>query len=121
MVSDCLFGLASFTRRALLAKDLETLAKVDHADSSYTTLFSGSYASLSRMGCWSVSCGRVLRFPAITLVTYLVSVSFGSLIIAATSLQQTFHTRPYGFSYLIIGFLFLSVSVGPVFWGPLGW
>ncbi|KIX00860.1 uncharacterized protein Z518_09925 [Rhinocladiella mackenziei CBS 650.93] len=53
-----------------------------------------------------------LRFMPVLLTVYYSAVTFGSLYVLNISVQYTFERRPYGFSTIIIGLLYLPNSVG---------
>lgn len=55
-----------------------------------------------------------LRFPAVLLTVYYASVTFGSLYVLNVSIQYTFANKPYDFSTIIIGLLYIPNSVGYV-------
>ncbi|PGG96215.1 hypothetical protein AJ80_09859 [Polytolypa hystricis UAMH7299] len=53
-----------------------------------------------------------LRFPPVFLTVLYASITFGSLYILNVSIQDTFEKPPYNFSTLIVGLLYIPVSVG---------
>lgn len=53
-----------------------------------------------------------LRIPAVALVVYYASITFGSLYVLNISVQQTFDSEPYGFSTIIVGLLYIPNSLG---------
>ncbi|KAH8685708.1 major facilitator superfamily domain-containing protein [Tricladium varicosporioides] len=53
-----------------------------------------------------------LRFPAVALSVYLASITFGSLYILNISIQQTFSEKPYHYSVMILGLLYIPNSLG---------
>ena len=55
-----------------------------------------------------------LRFPAVAIVVYYASITFGSLYVLQISIQATFGQSPYNFSSLEIGLSYLSNSLGYV-------
>lgn len=55
-----------------------------------------------------------LRYPAIAMVVYYASITFGSLYVLNISVQQTFSRAPYNFSTLIVGLLYIPNSLGYV-------
>jgi multidrug resistance protein len=55
-----------------------------------------------------------LRFPAVLLTVYYASVTFGSLYVLNVSIQYTFANKPYEFSTIIIGLLYIPNSIGYV-------
>jgi len=61
-----------------------------------------------------------LRFPAVLITVYLASITFGSLYILNISIQQTFSQKPYGFSVIILGLLYIPNSIGYVIASVVG-
>lgn len=61
-----------------------------------------------------------LRFPAILLTVYYSGVSFCSLYMLNTSIQESFSAAPYDFSTLIVGLLYIPSSVGYVLGSLVG-
>jgi len=55
-----------------------------------------------------------LRFPAVLITVYLASITFGTLYMLNISIQQTFSQKPYGYSVIILGLLYIPNSVGYV-------
>ena len=55
-----------------------------------------------------------LRFPAVALVVFYASITFGSLYVLQISVQATFGQPPYNFTSLEIGLAYLSNSLGYV-------
>lgn len=53
-----------------------------------------------------------LRIPAVALVVYYASITFGSLYVLNISVQQTFDSEPYKFSTIIVGLLYIPNSLG---------
>jgi len=53
-----------------------------------------------------------LRFPAVAIVVYWASITFGSLYVLNVALQQSFHDSPYSFSTIIVGCLYIPASLG---------
>ncbi|KAG9588519.1 MFS general substrate transporter, partial [Aureobasidium melanogenum] len=53
-----------------------------------------------------------LRIPAVALVVYYASITFGSLYVLNISVQQTFGSEPYNFSIIIVGLLYIPNSLG---------
>ncbi|KAH0336819.1 MFS general substrate transporter, partial [Aureobasidium melanogenum] len=53
-----------------------------------------------------------LRIPAVALVVYYASITFGSLYVLNISVQQTFGEEPYNFSIIIVGLLYIPNSLG---------
>ncbi|CAD0090955.1 unnamed protein product [Aureobasidium mustum] len=53
-----------------------------------------------------------LRIPAVALVVYYASITFGSLYVLNISVQQTFDSEPYKFSTIIVGLLYIPSSLG---------
>lgn len=61
-----------------------------------------------------------LRYPAVLITVYYASITFGALYVLNISLQDTFSRRPYNFSTLIIGLLYIPASIGYVLSSLLG-
>lgn len=53
-----------------------------------------------------------LRFMPVALTVYYSAVTFGSLYVLNVSIQYTFERKPYEFTTIIIGLLYLPNSVG---------
>ncbi|KAI5266770.1 MFS general substrate transporter [Aureobasidium subglaciale] len=53
-----------------------------------------------------------LRIPAVALVVYYASITFGSLYVLNISVQQTFDSDPYNYSTIIVGLLYIPNSLG---------
>jgi len=53
-----------------------------------------------------------LRFPAVLITVYLASITFGSLYMLNIAIQQTFSEKPYNFSVIILGLLYIPSSLG---------
>ncbi|KAI5195874.1 MFS general substrate transporter [Aureobasidium subglaciale] len=53
-----------------------------------------------------------LRIPAVALVVYYASITFGSLYVLNISVQQTFDSDPYSYSTIIVGLLYIPNSLG---------
>lgn len=53
-----------------------------------------------------------LRFPAVLILVYYVSIAFGSLYLMNVSIEWTFSKPPYNFSAIIIGLAYIPSSVG---------
>lgn len=53
-----------------------------------------------------------LQFPAVTLLVFYASVTFGSLYMLNISVQQTFSQAPYRYNPIIIGCLYIPNSAG---------
>lgn len=53
-----------------------------------------------------------LRFPPVLLTVYYASITFGSLYVLNISVQQTFSEKPYNFSVIILGLLYIPCSLG---------
>ena len=53
-----------------------------------------------------------LRFMPVLLTVYYSAVTFGSLYVLNISIQYTFERKPYDFSTIIIGVLYLPNSLG---------
>ncbi|EUC28980.1 hypothetical protein COCCADRAFT_107726 [Bipolaris zeicola 26-R-13] len=53
-----------------------------------------------------------LRIPAVALVVYYASITFGSLNVLNISVQQTFDSEPYHFPTIIVGLLYIPNSLG---------
>jgi multidrug resistance protein len=53
-----------------------------------------------------------LRIPAVALVVYYASITFGSLYVLNISVQQTFDSEPYAYSTIIVGLLYIPNSLG---------
>lgn len=53
-----------------------------------------------------------LRFPAVLITVYYVSVAFGSLYLINVSIEWTFSKPPYDFSAIMIGLAYIPSSVG---------
>ncbi|KAI9892023.1 MAG: hypothetical protein M1814_002218 [Vezdaea aestivalis] len=54
----------------------------------------------------------LLRFPAVLLTVYIVSITFGSLYVLSVSIQRTFSGAPYHFKVLTVGLLYIPNSLG---------
>lgn len=63
---------------------------------------------------------KYLRFPAVFIVVYLASITFGSLYILNISIQQTFSSPPYNYSVIIIGLLYIPNSLGYILASIIG-
>ena len=61
-----------------------------------------------------------IRFPAILLLIYLASITWGIYMFLCISLQQSFATAPYHFSALIVGLTFIPLSMGLILASTLG-
>lgn len=55
-----------------------------------------------------------LRFPAVALTVTYASVTFASLYILNISIQAVFEVKPYSYSTLIVGLLYIPNSLGYV-------
>lgn len=55
-----------------------------------------------------------LRFPAVIISVYCASIAFGSLFVLNISIQATFSSAPYNFSEIIVGLLYIPLSIGYV-------
>ena len=53
-----------------------------------------------------------LRFPAVAIVVYWASITFGALYVLQISVQATFGQPPYNFTSLELGLAYLSNSLG---------
>lgn len=53
-----------------------------------------------------------LRFPAVLITVYYVSIAFGSLYLINVSVEWTFSKSPYNYSAIIIGLTYIPSSVG---------
>ncbi len=53
-----------------------------------------------------------LRFPAVFITIYYVSIAFGSLYLLNISIQWTFSKAPYNFSAISIGLAYIPSSFG---------
>lgn len=53
-----------------------------------------------------------LRFPAVLITIYYVSIAFGSLYLMNISIEWTFSKAPYNFSASTIGLAYIPSSVG---------
>ncbi|THY65761.1 MFS general substrate transporter [Aureobasidium pullulans] len=53
-----------------------------------------------------------LRIPAVALVVYYASITFGSLYVLNISVQQTFDSDPYNYSTIIVGLMYIPNSLG---------
>ena len=54
----------------------------------------------------------LLRFPAVAITVFYASVTFGCLYCLNISIEDTFSQKPYEFSTLIIGLLYIPNSIG---------
>lgn len=61
-----------------------------------------------------------LRFPAVLITVYLASITFGSLYMLNIAIQQTFSERPYGFSAIVLGLLYIPSSIGYIVASVIG-
>ena len=61
-----------------------------------------------------------LRYPAILLLIYLASITWGIYMFLCISLQQSFAAAPYHFSSLIVGLTFIPLSMGLILASTLG-
>ena len=76
-------------------------------------LKSRKYAYLARrIFIEPLSIIKYLRFPAVALVVYYASVTFGSLYFLNISIEKTFSGPPYNFSVIIVGCLYIFNSTG---------
>lgn len=53
-----------------------------------------------------------LRSPAVALTVYYASVTFGCLYVLNISVEQTFSSKPYGYSTIIVGLMYIPNSLG---------
>lgn len=53
-----------------------------------------------------------LRFPAVLITIYYVSITFGTLYLLNISLEVTFSRAPYHFSTISVGLTYIPSSVG---------
>ena len=53
-----------------------------------------------------------LKYPPVILVIYYASVTFGSLYVLNISITYSFERRPYEYSTLIVGLLYIPNSIG---------
>lgn len=53
-----------------------------------------------------------LRFPAVFLIVYYSSITFGSMYVLNISLETTFEKPPYEFSTMKTGLLYIPASIG---------
>ena len=53
-----------------------------------------------------------LRFPAVFITVYLASITFGTLYMLNIAIQKTFSEKPYNFSVIILGLLYIPGSLG---------
>lgn len=53
-----------------------------------------------------------LRFPAVLITIYYVSIAFGSLYLINISVEWTFSKAPYNFSAITIGLAYIPSSMG---------
>jgi MFS family permease len=53
-----------------------------------------------------------LRFPAVLITVYLASITFGTLYMLNIAIQKTFSEKPYNFSVIILGLLYIPGSLG---------
>lgn len=60
-----------------------------------------------------------LQYPAIAVTVLIASVYFIALVMTATTLQEAFHNPPYGYSYVMVGLLYLPMALGPIIGGLL--
>ncbi|KAI1156435.1 major facilitator superfamily domain-containing protein [Nemania diffusa] len=63
---------------------------------------------------------KLLRFPAVGLIVSYAAITFGALFVLNICVQAGFATAPYNFPPLIVGLLYLPVSVGYVLASLLG-
>ncbi|KIY03091.1 uncharacterized protein Z520_01558 [Fonsecaea multimorphosa CBS 102226] len=61
-----------------------------------------------------------LRFMPVLLTVYYSAVTFGSLYVLNISIQYTFERKPYDFSTIVIGLLYLPNSLGYIIASVLG-
>ena len=61
-----------------------------------------------------------IRYPAILLLIYLASITWGIYMFLCISLQQSFADAPYHFSALVVGLTFLPLSTGLILASTLG-
>ena len=71
-------------------------------------------ASAKRFFIDPLSVLLYLRFPPVLLTVYYASITFGSLYVLNISVQQTFSEKPYNFSVIIVGLLYIPCSLGYV-------
>lgn len=53
-----------------------------------------------------------LQFPAVAILVFYASITFGSLYVLNVSIQQTFSAAPYNYSSIIVGCLYIPNSLG---------
>ncbi|KAF2163723.1 hypothetical protein M409DRAFT_68314 [Zasmidium cellare ATCC 36951] len=53
-----------------------------------------------------------LQFPAVAILVFYASITFGSLYVLNISVQQTFSAQPYNYSSIIVGCLYIPNSLG---------
>jgi len=53
-----------------------------------------------------------LRFPAVIMAVYSASIAFGSLFVLNISIQSSFSQSPYNFPEIIVGLMYLPLSLG---------
>lgn len=61
-----------------------------------------------------------VQFPAILLLIYLASVTWGTFMFLCVSIQQSLPSPPYQFSALAVGLTFLPLSLGLILASILG-
>lgn len=59
-----------------------------------------------------LSCILLLRFPPVALTVALSSVTYTALYMLNICIQSTFDSPPYSFSIIIVGLLYIPVSLG---------
>lgn len=114
----CLPETLKSTVSAAVAANAEKAEDVRPTLSRTTTrqsvaLKSKRYAAILRR--WFVDPLAIilnLRIPAVALVVYYASITFGSLYVLNISVQQTFGSSPYNFSTIIVGLLYIPNSTG---------
>ncbi|KAI1812371.1 major facilitator superfamily transporter [Poronia punctata] len=63
---------------------------------------------------------KFLRFPAVALTVSYAAVTFGSLYVLNICVQAAFEAKPYGFTPLIVGLLYLPGAIGYITASVLG-
>jgi MFS family permease len=56
----------------------------------------------------------LLRYPAVAVTVYYAAITFGSLYLLNISIETAFSNKPYKFSTLIVGLLYIPNSLGYV-------
>jgi len=61
-----------------------------------------------------------LRYPPVIVSVYSASICFGALFVLNISIQATFAAPPYSFSVILVGLLYLPLSLGYILASMLG-